>query len=411
MGAKGATINAQLERASRLQAGTRFSQARLDQAVEQMRQALADNGFRQPTITHELTMRPGEQLVDIAFKVVSGPQARIGAVQVSGEPGMSLEEFRRRAHLRSGAHVDHDTVNRALSGVLKLYQKQERLEAEIKLASQTCTADARRCDYTFTATRGPVVRIRVTGAGIGSDRLKRAIPVYEEGTVDEDLLNEGDRRLRDYFQRLGYVDVKVRHERQTPAPDEIVILYTIDSGAKRRVDSVSVAGNRYFDAATLKDLLSVHPANTLDRHGIYSQALVAADVDALQAVYQNNGFSAVKVTPKTSLNPAPISAPGRAGREPNRLASCCGVSGRGRTAAESRGRHPGRQRARRGSHAARVDEYRGWAIAFAAKPCRRPRYALLTHYLSLGVRPGARGCGRTAAGRRGGYSRCHLPYC
>src|SRR5580658_8361447 len=69
VGAKGATINTQLERAARLQPGTRFSQARLDLAEEQMRQALADNGFHQPTITHAITTRPGEQLADIAFQI------------------------------------------------------------------------------------------------------------------------------------------------------------------------------------------------------------------------------------------------------------------------------------------------------------------------------------------------------
>ena len=44
----------------------------------------------------------------------------------------------------------------------------------------------------------------------------------------------------------------------------------------------------------------MHAADALDRHGAYSQALVAADVSALQAVYQNNGFSKVKITPETS---------------------------------------------------------------------------------------------------------------
>ena len=48
------------------------------------------------------------------------------------------------------------------------------------------------------------------------------------------------------------------------------------------------------------DLISVHAADVLDRHGLYSQALVQADVSALEAVYQNNGFSQVKVTPETS---------------------------------------------------------------------------------------------------------------
>jgi len=307
-GAKGATINTQLERASRLQAGTPFAEARLNQGLDQMRQALADNGFHEPVINHTITPHSADQLVDIAFKVVSGPQARVGTIQVSGTPGMSVDEFRRHAHLRPGARVDHDTANRALNGVLKYYQKQGRLEAEIKLESQSYAADTKKINFGFTVNRGPVVKLRVQGAGIGMDRLKHAIPVYEEGTVDEDLLNEGNRRLRDYFQRLGYFDVKVDHERQAPEPDQVVIVYTITLGLKRRVESVSITGNRYFDSSTLKDLLSVREADALDRQGVYSQALVAADVSALENVYQNNGFPSVKVTPKTiSINPTAAS--------------------------------------------------------------------------------------------------------
>ncbi len=200
------------------------------------------------------------------------------------------------------ARIDHETVNRALTGVLKHYQKQGRLEAEVKLESENYSAATKRSDFTFTANRGPIVRIRVEGASVDNERLKRAIPVYEEGTVDEDLLNEGNRRLRDYFQRLGYFDVKVDHERQTPAPDEVVILFHVDLGMKRRVESVTVSGNHYFSSATLKDLLSVHAADAFDRRGVYNQALVSADVNALQAVYQNNGFSSAKITPKTGLD-------------------------------------------------------------------------------------------------------------
>ena len=53
------------------------------------------------------------------------------------------------------------------------------------------------------------------GANISSERLKRIIPIFEEGSVDEDLLNEGNRRLRDYYQQLGYFDVKVSHSQRS----------------------------------------------------------------------------------------------------------------------------------------------------------------------------------------------------
>ena len=310
-GAKGATINAQLQAASRLTAGTRFTQTRLDAAMVRMRQALADNGFHEPVITYKLTRHAGEQLVDVAFEVISGVQSRVGVVTVAGDSGLSVEQFRHQAHLREGTKVDHDTSNRALSGILKHYQKEDRLEADVKLEAQAYSAETKRSTFTFSANRGPVVKLNVDGAKISGERLKRLVPVFEEGTVDEDLLNEGNRRLRDYFQRLGYFDVKVDHSEQDPEGGAVTITYKVTLGARRRVEKVSVAGSRYFNAKTLEELLSVHAADHLDRHGAYSQALVVADVNALQAVYQNNGFSKAKVTPETLSGGADVSAPGQ----------------------------------------------------------------------------------------------------
>jgi outer membrane protein insertion porin family len=321
-GAKGATINAQLTSANRLAAGTRYTPAKLQRAIDDMRQTLADNGFHEPQITQTLTPVPDEQLVNIAFHVVSGVQARVGVVELNGDSGMSAEEFRRYARLKTGAHVDHDTANRALTGVLKHYRSRERLEAEIKLESAKYDAATKRTNFVFSATQGPRVKVRVEGAAMSQERVRNVIPVYEEGAVDEDLLNEGNRRLRDYYQRQGYFDAKVSHQEKANSPAEFEILFTVVLGPRRRVQRVEVAGNHYFGSATLKELLTVHAAGSLDRHGTYSQALVSADVSALEAVYQNNGFSKVKVTPETSTpetvvadNPVPQAAGKTAGPE------------------------------------------------------------------------------------------------
>ena len=299
-GAKAVTVNTQLERASQLAPGARYTSAKLSQALEEMRATLVRDGFHEPVITQTLTTHPEEQLVDLAFHVVQGPQARVGAVEVTGDSGMSMEDFRHHAHLRAGERVDHDTGNRALAGVLKVYQKKQRLEAEIKLESEPYSAQSQKSEFRFSANRGPVVKVLVEGASLDAGRVKRVIPIFEEGSVDDDLLNEGNRRLRDYYQRLGYFDVKVEHERQSSTAEQVTILYTVRLGPRRRVEKVSVAGNRYFDSATLQGLLNVHAADVIDRQGAYSQALVTADITALQSVYRNNGFSHVRITPETS---------------------------------------------------------------------------------------------------------------
>jgi outer membrane protein assembly complex protein YaeT len=299
-GAKGATLNTQLERASQLSMGSRFTLVRLSQAIELMRSTLAENGFNEPAITQTQTPHPDEQLVDIAFHIVSGPQARVGTVEVAGDPGMSVEDFRRRARLGTGSRVDHNTSDRALARVLKHYQSQDRLEAEIKIESQHYAQNSNRTNFRFSASQGPVVKVQVEGISMSPARIKRVIPIFEEGTVDDDLLNEGNRRLRDYYQRLGYFDVKVDHEQQSAQTDQVTILYKAQLGPRRRIAHVGVEGNHYFDSATLRELLSVHAADSIVRHGVYSQSLVAADSSALQAVYRNNGFSQVRVTSETS---------------------------------------------------------------------------------------------------------------
>ena len=91
----------------------------------------------------------------------------MGDVKVSGDSGMTVDQFRRVARLKAGNKVDHDTNDRALGGVLKHYQKQERLEADVKLESQAYSADSRRSNFSFSANRGPVVQVRVEGAKLG----------------------------------------------------------------------------------------------------------------------------------------------------------------------------------------------------------------------------------------------------
>jgi outer membrane protein assembly complex protein YaeT len=317
-GATGATMNTQLERASQLQAGTRLTPAKMTRALDQMRATLEENGYHQASIAQTVTPHPEQQLADIAFRVTSGPRARVGTVTVTGDSGMKGEEFRRHAHLRTGAFTDHDTVNRALNGVLREYQRQGRLEVEVKLESASYDRKANVVNFRFSANRGPVVKVVVEGASINPDRVKRLIPIYEEGSVDEDLLNEGNRRLRNYYQGLGYFEVKVDHERHSVGSVEVTIVYTVRLGPRRRVEKVSITGNHYFDTATLMDFVSVHAADVLDRHGLYSQALVSADVSALETVYKNNGFAQVKVTPETGAleTVAAENPPSAAGGQP-----------------------------------------------------------------------------------------------
>jgi outer membrane protein insertion porin family len=299
-GVKSDLLASQLQRATRLNAGTRYDDAKMDRAEELLKETLQENGYYLSSFGEKQTEQTGDAQINVQYKVDLGKQARVGTVQVQGDSGMKLEEFREKAKLKENSKVTRDTISRALRGLRKYYEKKKRLEANVALESKEFEASKNRLNYNFQANQGPKVEIRVNGAKLSHGKVKSLVPVYEEGAVDEDLLNEGNRRIRDYFQREGYFDAKVQHTRSTEGKGGAArtdVVFDVNLGERRKVKSVKVTGNRYFSNEVIEPRLSVYAANLFMRHGSYSQALLDSDEDAITALYQSNGFSHVKVTP------------------------------------------------------------------------------------------------------------------
>ena len=79
---------------------------------------------------------------------------------------------------------------------------------------------------------GPVVAVSAIGAKVSQKTLRQYLPIFEEGTVDTDLLAEGVTNLRDYFQQQGYFDVTVDFSQQKVVDGKTDIDYAVDSGIR-----------------------------------------------------------------------------------------------------------------------------------------------------------------------------------
>lgn len=70
----------------------------------------------------------------------------------------------------------------------------------MRLTSSLYHPETNRADVTFTVQPGPIVSIRVTGAKLSKKALKRLMPIYQENSVDPELVAEGERNIVNYFQ-------------------------------------------------------------------------------------------------------------------------------------------------------------------------------------------------------------------
>src|SRR5207247_2788913 len=123
-----------------------------------------------------------------------------------------------------------------------------------------------------------VVFVTLNGATLtwsssrNSRLLHQIIPVFQESSVDPDLLTQGERNLIDYFQKKGYFDTSVQYQVQN-LPSKVSVVYQVNKGRRHRVAEVAVEGNHYFSSGKLLAGIPVTRARFFS-HGQFSNKLL-----------------------------------------------------------------------------------------------------------------------------------------
>jgi len=296
-GVKSERLTSLLEFATKLSPGTAFMESQIAAGTEGIKQILEQQGYYEPKVAVKTVTDVAGDQVNATFTVNIGPQARVGHVMEEGtDVGLTPEDFRKKSKLKAGSKVTRDTVSNALDRLRKQYQKQDHLEAAVTLQKQTYDAARKQVDYDFRVIEGPQVKVSVEGAKVSKSRLHLLVPIFEEGTIDNDLLNEGVHNIRDFQQQQGYFDAKVDVGVTGAKTSAENVVFTVERGKKYKVKTVTLTGNKYFSDDLLAERMRVQKANAYLRSGRYSPALMAGDVSSIKALYKANGFDQAEVT-------------------------------------------------------------------------------------------------------------------
>jgi outer membrane protein assembly complex protein YaeT len=297
-----------LEYATQLEPGTIFKNEAIPAALAAVKDSLAQNGYYQPVVNVKTTVDDAGHQINATFTISEGPQAHVGQVAIDGkDAGIALETFRKEGHLNCSLlantfnrncrpKVTRETTSNALSGVRSYYQKKDHLEGTISKQKETYVQTRTQLDYEFAANQGPVVKVVVNGVKLSKSRIKLLVPVYEEGAVDRDLLNEGAYNIKDYLQQQGYFDAQDSVQYLGRGTNNVTVQFNVTLGKRHKVTAVKIAGNKYFDTDLIEERLRVKKADAYNHSGRYSLQLVNADVDSILALYRANGFKDAKVT-------------------------------------------------------------------------------------------------------------------
>jgi outer membrane protein assembly factor BamA len=289
-----------------------YDKARVALSEKALEEFLRRNGYFEALVHTDLEIDDAHHLVNLTFSGNLGKQARVGDVTIDGTDGSesssllrTLRSLRARftgALLKPGTAYTPERIKAATAAIKRTLVHQGRLANRVEQNPPQYHPETNRVDVSFKVDVGPLVTVRLTGARLSrvpfvSGRVrKKLIPIYSEGTIDRDLVQEGQQNLVDYFQKKGYFDaaVKITFQRQ---PEQILLVYEIDKGKKFKVGRIVFQGNHQIPEQQLLAVVVVKNSHFWSR-GSVSQKLANQSAKNLQALYRDRGYENAKITPQ-----------------------------------------------------------------------------------------------------------------
>lgn len=281
--------------------GDQFHETQAGTAVGNIQQTLTRNGFFDASVEPRFEHDPRTQQVHIRFEVTPGRRDRFGMPVIQGKPERPIEKIIKATRWKGWfgwRPVTATRVQRGLERIRQSYQKSDHLMAQVSLEKLDHNPETGRSIATVNVDAGPEVEIRAEGAKVSRGRLKQLVPVFEERSVDRDLLVEGSRDLTEYFQTKGYFDTQVSFVAENSKQARQEIVYKIDRGDRQKLVRLEIRGNSFFDTATIRERMMVLPSSLQFRRGRYSESLLERDLSSITDLYRTNGFRDAKVTQK-----------------------------------------------------------------------------------------------------------------
>jgi outer membrane protein insertion porin family len=283
--------------AVQLPLGEPYQAGAVKEGLERLRELLKEEGLYAAQVSAETVPHPQDHQMDVIINIQSGPRARIKEIQVTNRTEYGNAEILKRSKLKVGGQVTASRVQRASTRVRNFLVKKGHFNARAVVRRGSYDATSNTIPLEFEVTAGPLVRIVVTGAKFSRGELKKLVPVYQEGAVDTDLLEEGKRNIRERLERNGYFDSSVEYATSTQEltlsggrkASEELITYRVERGDRHTLLGIEIAGNHYFDTELLRSRLTIY-AKGFQTRGRFSRRLMESDRDSIKSLYLANGF-------------------------------------------------------------------------------------------------------------------------
>ncbi len=244
----------------------------------------------------------------LLFDIDAGPRARIGSVNISGDPLAPVPAFQVSMGAVPGSPYEPIEIRQRLDDYLRKLKKKGRYEATGTVVPRP-SEDGTIVDLSIDVLPGPVVGVAFEGDPLAKLKVSELVPLEREGLADEDFIEDSAQRITTALRLQGHSKAAVTVARRE-GEGTLTIVFTVRKGLIYRVADagVQVAGNATVPNEQIRALLT-----KLQPGDLFIEANLGAAVSAITGTYQRLGFGKVKVESSVADTVGGAAGQGRVG--------------------------------------------------------------------------------------------------
>ncbi len=299
---------------------------------------LRERGYFKAEVAH--TQIPLENPNDVAvrFRVTPRERAKVGTFEINIE-GFDRAKLAAKLSLQPGEPYSREALTKDVEKIREILRNEDLLAPFLNEPRPVYDSETNVINIEINGKKGPTVEVSVEAEKdkIGTGTQNRLLPIKREGTLDYSAIIEGERRLENYYQELGYFFANVTSVCSVDPPfidgtgtvvrndseflcfslnsaelmdRKVLVKYRVDLSRRLKLTDIRLRGTDEFTIPEIQTVLESQEANILGiiplfgyGRGYTSEKLLEEDAATIRSLLRELGYRDATVRVNQGVSP------------------------------------------------------------------------------------------------------------
>ncbi len=228
--------------------GEPYTEERLRRSVEELREALSDEGMFEADIHAYAEKVEDSTQVDVIFDIRSAKIYSVSRIQFSGMLLFTRDRLLRKMKTKEGGAYAPSVLHEDVLRLEDFYLEEDYRRAEVRVLEPDFDEENGRVALTLEVIPNERIVVHIDGASVPVDLIK---PIWEAQIFEEWGLDEGEAKIIGYLRDRGHLFATVSSSIER-RENEIHVIHRVAPGRKVGIQDIEFRGLEHFTEDQLK---------------------------------------------------------------------------------------------------------------------------------------------------------------